>query len=654
MRALTLNQHETMKSFNRTMVGALGVLSVAALCAQEVTVLESFEDNIDAASPLTGWGGRADLDPIGVTLSQYTRTGDDDLFVSHGEKSLKVTLSGQEWWSGDFQVTLSEEASELLREAAATGDTAQYVLRWDYVFPPSGTTAWMNSQIQEFGGISDQLESNDNRRSMSLQLDLMTPLPEGQLVLQFAQNFDFSADPFTSLDVYMDNIRLIDTYVPRAVPNVHVLQSFEDPNNPVGSVTNFTDWGGGTRTTYAQYTATDEGDIKVTHGSHSLEVTYSGAGGWGADFTVPLNDTMLAEILKLDFPAEERPTPAELQRYTLRFDVIYPVAGDIGATWMNTSYDTLGGGFPWSQTAAFGGVRTYSITLDQLTWADWEDPTPVIMVMANSDWTATEAKVYFDNFVLIDTGEAGGTVPQPTITGHEFASGQMTITWGSVTGGTYAVERKGALDGTWSAIAEDLVAAGASTSYTDASPPAGQAFYRVVGYAPAALFETGFEPGEDLSGWTEVITLGSTQWEVGVPTTGPGSAHTGVNVLATKLAGDYGIDQQVGYRSPAIDLTGRDAATLQFYHYYEFEPVDEGGEAFDWGEVNLLDATSGQNLLPGSVPALRFTGAFRNWRRTSYSLPPEALGKSIRIEFKLISDVFTTMPGWYIDDIRID
>jgi hypothetical protein len=72
--------------------------------------------------------------------------------------------------------------------------------------------------------------------------------------------------------------------------------------------------------------------------------------------------------------------------------------------------------------------------------------------------------------------------------------------------------------------------------------------------------------------------------------------------------------------------------------------MNSGGEAFDWGEVNLLDATSGQNLLPGGAPALRFTGAFRNWRRTSYNLPPEALGKSIRLEFKLISDIFTTFP----------
>ena len=125
--------------------------------------------------------------------------------------------------------------------------------------------------------------------------------------------------------------------------------------------------------------------------------------------------------------------------------------------------------------------------------------------------------------------------------------------------------------------------------------------------------------------------------------------------LATKLGGNYDPDQTVAYRSPVIDLTGITAATLQFYHYYEFEPVDDiSGEAFDWGEVNLLDATSGQNLLPGGDPALKFTGAFRNWRRTSYNLPAEALGKRIRLEFKLISDVFNTYPGWYLDDLRVD
>ena len=247
------------------------------------------------------------------------------------------------------------------------------------------------------------------------------------------------------------------------------------------------------------------------------------------------------------------------------------------------------------------------------------------------------------------------TVPPPEITGHDYTSGQMVLTWQSVAGGNYAVERKTNLGASWAAIAENLIGQAPTTSYTDSSAPADGAFYRVVGYAPPMLFETSFEPGEDLSGWTEVITTGQSQWEVGAPTTGPGSARTGVNVLATKLADDYGTSQEVAYRSPIIDLTGRDAAVLQFYHYYEFEPVDEiSGEAYDWGEVNLLDATSGQNLLPGGMPALRFTGASLDWRRARHNLPAEALGKPIRIEFKLFSDTVNVSPGWYIDDMRVN
>src|SRR5207244_4463260 len=106
------------------------------------------------------------------------------------------------------------------------------------------------------------------------------------------------------------------------------LQSFEDGQNPTGGVQDFTDWGGTTRTTYSQYTATGPDDIAVTDGKHSLKVNFAGAGTWNADFVLPLNDTKLAQILKLDLPAEQRPKAADLERYTLRFDVIYPDRAD--------------------------------------------------------------------------------------------------------------------------------------------------------------------------------------------------------------------------------------------------------------------------------------------------------------------------------------
>jgi hypothetical protein len=222
-------------------LAALGLFQVTSTAAENAIILESFEDSIDSAS-LMNWGGRPALDPPGVTFEHYTRWGEDDPHVTHGQKSLKVTLSGSEWWSADFRITLSEEASQKVREAAKSTDLARYVLRWDIIFPPSGTTAWMNSQLLGFGGIWDQLDSNNGKRTMSVALDLLlNPLPEeGPLTLEFAQNFDATEDPFTSLDLYVDNIRLVDTYAPGAQPKVYLLQSFEDPNDPTGGAANFT------------------------------------------------------------------------------------------------------------------------------------------------------------------------------------------------------------------------------------------------------------------------------------------------------------------------------------------------------------------------------------------------------------------------------
>jgi hypothetical protein len=83
----------------------------------------------------------------------------------------------------------------------------------------------------------------------------------------------------------------------------------------------------------------------------------------------------LAEILKLNLSAEQRPTPAELERYTLRFDVTYPDRDDNGLPgWEVTAYNTLGTAFPYENArrdAKEGQRQTVSITLDQLSsWSD--------------------------------------------------------------------------------------------------------------------------------------------------------------------------------------------------------------------------------------------------------------------------------------------
>ncbi|MCZ7634617.1 MAG: hypothetical protein M5U12_00200 [Verrucomicrobia bacterium] len=211
--------------------------------------------------------------------------------MTHGNKSLQVELYYFEGWVHDFMITLSEEASDKVREAARSADVARYILRYDIIFP--GGTSWMNNQAF-FGNINDQLDTpsagSGGKATMSWAVDLVEGLPEeGPITLRFADNFDAIEDPFYGpLTLYVDNLRLVDTYAPGATPVTTVLQSFEDANDPTGGAADFTAWGGTPRTTYSQYTSAGEGDIRVTHGTKSLQVDYTGGAAGRRTLRCPL------------------------------------------------------------------------------------------------------------------------------------------------------------------------------------------------------------------------------------------------------------------------------------------------------------------------------------------------------------------------------
>src|SRR5437667_5613626 len=137
------------------LAGALGLLSAATLYAENAVIIEDLGGNIDSGTK-GDWGGSRV--PDGVALSQYAKTGDDDINVTHGKKSLQVDVSQSEGWVLDFKLTFSDEASDKLRAAVQSTDVARYILRYDIVFP--GGTAWMNNEVF-FGNINDQLDSQN-------------------------------------------------------------------------------------------------------------------------------------------------------------------------------------------------------------------------------------------------------------------------------------------------------------------------------------------------------------------------------------------------------------------------------------------------------------------------------------------------------------
>ena len=79
-----------MKNKPFILAGALGLLSAVFVSAEKAVILESFEQSIDSVT-LGDWGGSRI--PDGVALKQYTKTGIDDINVTHGTNSLRVDLS---------------------------------------------------------------------------------------------------------------------------------------------------------------------------------------------------------------------------------------------------------------------------------------------------------------------------------------------------------------------------------------------------------------------------------------------------------------------------------------------------------------------------------------------------------------------------------
>nr|NIP96957.1 hypothetical protein [Akkermansiaceae bacterium] len=124
----------------------------------------------------------------------------------------------------------------------------------------------------------------------------------------------------------------------------------------------------------------------------------------------------------------------------------------------------------------------------------------------------------------------------------------------------------------------------------------------------------------------------------------PESAHSGSSCFGTNLGDNYGLDAEIWLRSPPIDLSDAGSATL---NYFQFIDIEEG---FDSGKVTVLDAGDGSEL---AVLRETVDGTSGGWELISRKLPAEALGKTIRIEFRFFSDDIQNFPGWYIDDVEV-
>ena len=243
--------------------------------------------------------------------------------------------------------------------------------------------------------------------------------------------------------------------------------------------------------------------------------------------------------------------------------------------------------------------------------------------------------------------------------------GDLVLSWNSKAGKVYDILSSTDPEGdgekaTWAVFdpgtgpLTDLEADPPRNSVTFAKPAEGERYFVVVQKPAPPAFSDDFELDND--GWTTGQNNGNpgTDWEWGAPAF-PGpfeGADFSLNCSGTNISGNYGFNTDSWLRSPSIDLTGAGitGARLQLQQWLDIEDL-VGADAF--GFIRVLRASDGAQL--GADIAAGITGSTFQWNRFSASLPPEAIGEVIQIEFQFMTGDpgGTDYAGWYIDDVEV-
>jgi len=134
-------------------------------------------------------------------------------------------------------------------------------------------------------------------------------------------------------------------------------------------------------------------------------------------------------------------------------------------------------------------------------------------------------------------------------------------------------------------------------------------------------------------------------WDVGVPTIGPASAHSGQNCAGTDLNANYPANTNTRLVSPQITLPAGHVR-LKFWHWYSFYYLGSG----DYGKVQI--STDGINWNTLTIP--NYDNRSEIWSQACVDLSNYAT-QTVRLAFYAYSDnnPTTTGAGWYIDDVSI-
>ncbi|MEQ9321341.1 MAG: immune inhibitor A [Polyangiaceae bacterium] len=283
-----------------------------------------------------------------------------------------------------------------------------------------------------------------------------------------------------------------------------------------------------------------------------------------------------------------------------------------------------------------------------------------------SDGSVQDPGVYIDDLLVIEGDQVPVTITTPSFSDafENVLYGQSVATTGGSGMGTWSIQPGGVNDG-WLSIDSAGVLSGTATA-ANLGPVTVTVRYEEP-TNPSNFDEATFSFnvisvvfGDHLEAACPGIwTLGG-DWQCGTPTSGPGAAFGGTQLLATQLAGNYTSNQAwatTTASSGAISLAGTTAPLLRFRVWYDTE-----GSTFDGFNVKVsTDGGMTYAILPMVTPAYNLTVDGQSawggsngtmWQEYTADLTSFA-GQSVNIQFGFRSDGSVQDPGVYIDDVAI-
>ena len=128
-------------------------------------------------------------------------------------------------------------------------------------------------------------------------------------------------------------------------------------------------------------------------------------------------------------------------------------------------------------------------------------------------------------------------------------------------------------------------------------------------------------------------------------------------VWATNLSGNYFGNTNSELVTPFIDLNNKYDAKLVVNHFYQIEPINDGGNvkiSIDSSTFQVINPNAGYpypNLYLFAEPGYSNNSYY--WVEDEFDLSAYT-NQNIKLKFDFRSDIFTNQKGWYIDYIRLD